>query len=305
MEHVVDRAALDRTIALINGKGGVLKTTLTSNVGGLLAASGYRVLVVDMDPQGNLGIDLGYARTQIDDQGRALAAALMFGSGIEPLATQRENLFVVPGGAHLDKAAAGLFAQGQKDPGGAKLSLAKGLSPIAADFEMILIDCPPGNESLQIAALGAAAWAVVPTHTDKASREGLVSVAERLDTVTDVNPELDLLGVVLTATTTGATAVRREARDKIAEAFGTGEVLFDSSVRFAEATATAMRERGLLAHELEKSVKDGPKWYEVVRGAASAIAGPRSAGGVAEDLHRVAQELVARLANAETQKVSA
>lgn len=305
MEHLIDRVALDRTIALINGKGGVLKTTLTSNVGGLLAASGYRVLVVDMDPQGNLGIDLGYARTPVDDQGRALAAALMFGSSIEPSETQRENLFVVPGGAHLDKAAAGLFAQGQKDAGGAKLSLAKGLSPIASDFEMILIDCPPGNESLQIAALGAAAWAVVPTHTDKASREGLVSVAERLDTVTDVNPELDLLGVVLTATTTGATAVRRDARDKIAEAFGTGEVLFDSTVRFAEATATAMRERGLLAHELEKSVKDGPKWYEVVRGAAAAIGGPRSAGGVAEDLHRVAQELVARLSTAETRKVSA
>lgn len=305
MEHPVDRVALDRTIALINGKGGVLKTTLTSNVGGLLAASGYRVLVVDMDPQGNLGIDLGYGGTAIDDQGRALSAALMFGSPIEPLATHRENLFVVPGGAHLDKAAAGLFAQGQKDPSGAKLSLAKGLSPIASDFEIILIDCPPGNESLQIAALGAAAWAVVPTHTDKASREGLVSVAERLDTVTDVNPDLDLLGVVLTATTTGATTVRRDARDKISEAFGTGEVLFDSTVRFAEATATAMRERGLLAHELEKTVKDGPKWYEVVRGAASAIAGPRSAGGVAEDLHKVAQELVARLSAAETRKVSA
>lgn len=305
MEHSINRAVLDRTIALINGKGGVLKTTLTSNIGGLLAASGYRVLAVDMDPQGNLGIDLGYARTQTDDQGRALASALMFGSAIEPIETSRENLFVVPGGAHLDKAAAGLFAQGQKDLGGAKLALAKGLSAVAADFEIILIDCPPGNESLQIAALGAAAWALVPTHTDKASREGLVSVAERLDTVTDVNPELDLLGVVLTATTTGATTVRREAREKIAEAFGTPDVLFEASVRFAEATATAMRERGVLAHELEKTVKDGPKWYEVVRGAAAAIAGPRSAGGVAEDLHRIAQELVGRLADAETKKASA
>ena len=53
-EIEVDRPQLERTIAVINGKGGVQKTTVVANVGGLLAASGYRVLLVDMDPQGNL-----------------------------------------------------------------------------------------------------------------------------------------------------------------------------------------------------------------------------------------------------------
>ena len=55
----LNRRALDRVIAVINGKGGVLKTTLTANIGGMLASSGYRVLLVDLDPQGNLAEDLG------------------------------------------------------------------------------------------------------------------------------------------------------------------------------------------------------------------------------------------------------
>ena len=55
-----DRTGMDRICGFVNGKGGVLKTTLTANVGALLAVSGWKVLLVDMDPQGNLGLDLGY-----------------------------------------------------------------------------------------------------------------------------------------------------------------------------------------------------------------------------------------------------
>ncbi|WP_139244527.1 ParA family protein [Arthrobacter alpinus] len=164
---------------------------------------------------------------------------------------------------------------------------------------------PPGNEPLQVAALGAAAFVIVPTKTDKGGREGLLGVAKRLDTVLDVNPDLDLLGVVVTATTSSATNVQRVAREAIAEAFGTHDVLFSGTVRYAEATAQAAREKGVLVHELEQQVKAGPKWYDVLNGTAQGVANqPRSAGNVAEDLHQITQELVARLLKAEERNAS-
>jgi len=64
----------------------VLKTSLTANIGGMLASSGYRVLLVDLDPQGNLAEDLGYAASDRDDEGRALAQGLMSGGTIAPSA---------------------------------------------------------------------------------------------------------------------------------------------------------------------------------------------------------------------------
>lgn len=295
-----DRTGLDRVCAFVNGKGGVLKTTLTSNIGGLLATSGWRVLLVDMDPQGNLGLDFGYRHTAMDDDGVGLAQSLMFGSAITPLKNVRRNLDVVPGGAHLDQAAAGLVSLGSKDGRKAKLALATALAPVADQYDIIFIDCPPGNEPLQQAALGAAAQIIVPTKTDKGGREGLLGVAKRLDSVIDVNPAIDLLGVVIAATSSSAKSVQRTVREAIVEAFGTDEVLFENMVRHAESPAQAVRERGVLYHELEEQVKAGPKWYEVLRGTAKAgPSQPRSAGNVAEDLHHVAQELVARLEAAE------
>jgi chromosome partitioning protein len=300
-----DRTGLDRVCAFVNGKGGVLKTTLTANIGGLLATSGWRVLLVDMDPQGNLGLDFGYRHTDTDDDGLGLAQSLMFGSVIAPLKNVRPNLDVVPGGAHLDQAAAGLVSLGAKDGRKAKLALATALAPVADQYDIIFIDCPPGNEPLQQAALGAAAQIIVPTKTDKGGREGLLGVAKRLDSVIDVNPAIDLLGVVIAATSSSAKSVQRTVKEAIIEAFGTDEVLFDNMVRHAESPAQAVRERGVLYHELEEQVKAGPKWYEVLRGTAKAgPSQPRSAGNVAEDLHHVAQELVARLEAAEERTAS-
>ena len=305
IDQPFDRAGLDRVCAFVNGKGGVLKTTLTANLGGLLAISGWRVLLVDFDPQGNLGLDLGYRHTERDDDGMGLAQSLMFGAPLSPLKNVRNNLDVVPGGAHLDQAAAGLVSLAGKEARKAKLALAAALSPVAEQYDIIFIDCPPGNEPLQLAALGAAAQIIVPTKTDRGGREGLLGVAKRLDSVIDVNPGIDLLGVIIAATSSSAKSVQRTVRDAIIEAFGTDDVLFDNMVRHAESPAQAVRERGVLVHELEEQVNSGPKWYEVLRGTAKAgPSQPRSAGNVAEDLHRVAQELVARLEAAEQRNAS-
>lgn len=298
---VIDRTNLERVIAVINGKGGVLKTTLTANVGGMLAASGYRVLLVDLDPQGNLAEDLGYTDSAQDDQGRSLAQALMFGGNAAPLKNVRANLDVFAGGSALDQATAGLAARGNKDPDGAKLALASLLSPIAGGYDMVLLDCPPGDETLQTAAVAAARWALVPVKSDRSSRKGLSAVAARLDAVLSVNPSLDLLGVVLVDVGKAAKAVEREARQNVAELFNADhDVVLTATVRHSEATAQATRERGLLVHELDDDIRKGPKWYEIRRGDAQApVHSPRSATSVADDLQAVAQEVVARIVSAE------
>lgn len=143
--------------------------------------------------------------------------------------------------------------------------------------------------------------------TDKSSRKGLGAVASRLDAVLSINPTLDLLGVVLTAVGSGASAVQREAREQIAALFNANhDVVFTATVRHSEATAQATRERGLLVHELDEQVRKGPKWYEIRRGDAKAQSqAPRSASSVADDLQAVAQEIVSRMSAAEALEVTA
>lgn len=295
--------ALRRVVALINSKGGVFKTTLASNIGGLLAASDYRVLLVDLDPQGNVAEDLGYTNTEVDDEGQNLAQALAFGAPLEPVRGIRPNLDVAPGGAHLETATAALTSRMAKDPAGAKLALAMALAPIAHQYDMILLDCPPGDESLQTAAAAAARWLLIPVKSDASSRKGMAGVMNRLNAVLSDNADLDLLGVVLTGIGKSATKIQKQARAAIAEAFGgSTDIIFERTVRHSEATALATRERGLLAHELDEVVRNGPKWYEVLRGEATAQnLAPQSSTSVADDLVGVTEELVRRITEAEVE----
>lgn len=292
-----NRDALSRVIAVINGKGGVLKTTIVSNVAGILAASGYRVLVVDLDPQGNLAEDLGYDLAADNDQGAALAKALMFGESPSVRRDVRPNLDVLVGGLELDSASAGLAARKNRD---SRAALAEILAPIAHEYDVILLDCPPGDEMLQTNAIAAAAWAIIPVKSDKSSRKGLAAVAKRLEQVIDINPDLDLLGVILADVGAGSSAIRREARGHVAELFGFADVMFDASIRHSEATAQRARETGQLVIELEQQSKDGPAWWQVRRGEAESVAViPATASSVAADLHAVAQEMIVRLSKAE------
>lgn len=305
MNQQLDRAALERVIAVINGKGGVGKTTLTANVAGLLAKSGYKVLAVDMDPQGNLGLDLGYYGTADDDEGRALGAALLFGQPPTVLRAVRENLDVLVGGEGLHHAQAGLAAnQGRK--GDPREALAQLLEPIAGQYDMVLIDCPPGSDALQSAAIAAARWVLVPARVDAGSQRGLEEVARRLDSVLDVNPQLDLLGVALFGVDVSATRVLESARQMVADVLGTKDALFTATVRHSSAVAQQVRARGLLVHELDDFVRHQQPWWKILRGEATAEpAGPRTAGNVADDLHALTVELVTRLTARENEEVPA
>lgn len=301
----IDRAVLQRSVAVINGKGGVGKTTIAANVAGLLARSGWRVLAVDMDPQGNLGIDLGYAGTDDDDDGASLAGALLFGQAAQPLAGVRKNLDVLRGGDALHSAQAGLAAKSGKATDQAVLALAAVLASIADDYDVILIDCPPGNDALQSAAIAASRWVVIPSRVDAGSQKGLEDVARRLDSVLAHNPDVDLLGVALFDVDTSATRVREKARAMVTQTLGSDDVLFDTTIRHSSAVAQEVRDRRILVHELDDAVRQGPQWWKVRRGEATrAQLGPRSATTVADDLHALTGEIVDRLTAKEAQEAS-
>ena len=311
MAATIDRSALSRVIAVMNGKGGVFKTTLTANLGGLLAYNGQRVLLVDLDPQGNLAEDLGYTGDDRDDRGAALADALQTEGRYltEPVKQVRPNLDVFVGGPELEKASAFLVTRGSISET-TQLALARVLAPIASQYDIVLIDCPPGEEALQTAAAGAARWILAPVKSDASSRRGFEAVADRMqlvrseraDGAVGVNPTIGLLGVVLVGVNPSATVVQREARHRIegegAEASGD---VFTATVRHSEATAQAARERGLLVHELDEKNAEAPKWYQVLKGeAAAASFAPPTATSVADDFQSVTEELIGRLATAES-----
>jgi len=312
----IDRTKLSRVMAVINGKGGVGKTTTTANLGGFFALNSYRTLAIDLDPQGNLEDELGYADNDDNDKGASLAKGLMFGEAVTPISNVRPNLDVWAGGNYLAHSAASLTAELAKSPARSKLALARLLEQVAGEYDMILIDCPPGDGPLQQAALGAARWVLVPTKSDESSIKGLYKVTERFDEVLDVNPGLDLLGIVLFGVGTAATrkdgelvrkSAEKGARTRISEIFGTEDgVIFEHTIRHSETVASQVRRLGLLAYELDErgkaEAKEGVTWWKIRRGdIAKRELSSKTAGSVADDLQGLAQEIIDRIAAAETE----
>lgn len=104
----------------------------------------------------------------------------------------------------------------------------------------------------------------------------------------------------LDASRPGAHRIKQEAREWIAEALGAEDVVLTTTIWHSEATAHAARERGQLVHELEEEARKGPSWWQIRRGEATGAGGaPRTAGGVAEDYHALAEEIVGRITAAE------
>jgi|SRR5664279_485317 len=296
MIDAVDRAALRRTVAVVNGKGGVGKTSITANLAGLYAAAGYRVLAVDLDPQGNLGNDLGYLGAGLSDDGAAFQMAATVGAAPTPVRDVRPNLDVVPGGEQLHDLAAVLQSRRLTGRGGVE-SLAASLGAVAGGYDLVLLDCPPGSDVLQAGALAAARWVLVPSKTDDASRAGLREVARRFVAARQTNPELTLIGVVLFGVNPSARRVVAQARETLVQDLGGAAPVLDAVIRHVEAAAVDARGRGQLVHELERDVHTAPKWYERLRHPDQGRLEPlaSSAGPLAEDYQRLAEEVLARI----------
>src|SRR5581483_10512769 len=158
---------LPRVMAIANQKGGVGKTTTAVNLGAALAELGYRVLVIDLDPQGNATTGLGINPRNLE---LSIYDVLMRDTPLEDCIepTSLRNLFVCPStidlaGAEIELVPA--FSREQR--------LRKKLEPVLEDFDFVLIDCPPSLGLLTVNGLAAASEVVVPIQCEYYALEGL------------------------------------------------------------------------------------------------------------------------------------
>ena len=188
-------------IAVANQKGGVGKTTSTLNLGAALQEAGKRVLLVDLDPQGNLSVasgivDIDAAYPSIGDL-LALAARgrASSGRGVEgAIVHSPSGLDIVPANATLSAAELGLVSALNRES-----MLAALLKGIEHKYDYILIDCLPSLGLLAINALRAANGIVIPVQADFLAMQGLAQIFETIAAVREqLNPDLNIYGVLLT-----------------------------------------------------------------------------------------------------------
>ena len=183
-----------RVIAVANQKGGVGKSTTAVSLGAALAELGHKVLVVDLDPQGNASTGLGirHDARQVTVYDVLAAEAPIDGAIVE---TPIENLFAIPSTIDLAGAEIELVSQFSRE-----LRLRKAIEPLKqSEFTYILLDCPPSLGLLTVNALGAAEELIVPIQCEYYALEGLGQLLRNVRLVQqNVNSRLRLTGIVLT-----------------------------------------------------------------------------------------------------------
>jgi chromosome partitioning protein len=215
-------------IAFANQKGGVAKTTTTLNLAVALSESGYRVLCIDLDPQGNLTMSQGIDPDKVE---HSLYDVLVNDMPISEIIVRREIDIAV---ASIDLAGAEI-AMSTKI--GRERTLQKALKEVAADYDYVCIDTPPSLGLLTINALTAANKVIVPVQCEYLSMRGLVQLQNTLRMIQEnLNPDVRIEGILPTMLDT-RTLHAKEAVEILEENFG--DLVFRSRIRkaikFAEA----------------------------------------------------------------------
>lgn len=222
-----------KIIAIANQKGGVGKTTTTVNLSAALAETGARILLADLDPQGNATSAIGLG----DVKGQSLYQALIGAKKASELVlpTRLNNLFAIP--ADLDMAGAEIEVARMDDH---MLQLRKALEPLKNEqaFDYALLDCPPSLGILMTNALAAADEVLIPIQCEYYALEGLRLLMEVTGQIRDsgANPGLTLSGLVMTmydGRTNLNPAVVQDVREHFQEVVF--KTLIPRTVRFAEA----------------------------------------------------------------------
>lgn len=253
---------LPRVIAVANQKGGVGKTTTTINLGACLADLGYRVLVVDLDPQGNastgLGINIRGLQASMYD---VMLADVPIEDCVE--ATSVRNLFVAPASLDLAGAEIELVPAFSRE-----LRLKQALHEVRDDYDYVLVDCPPSLGLLTINGMAAASEVLVPIQTEYYALEGLGQLMRNVGLVQkNLNPALEISTIVLVmydARTKLADQVASEVREHFGEKVC--RIMIPRTVRLSEAPSFGQpiiafdpTSRGAIAYrELAKEVSGGP-----------------------------------------------
>jgi chromosome partitioning protein len=239
---------LPRIMAVANQKGGVGKTTTAVNLGACLADLGYRVLIVDLDPQGNASTGVG---VNIRDLQGSMYDVILHDLPIEDCveATSVKNLFCAPSSLDLAGAEIELVPAFSRE-----LRLKRALDAVRDDYDFMLIDCPPSLGLLTVNALAAATEVVVPIQCEYYALEGLGQLLRNVNLVQkNLNQQLEVSAIILVmydARTKLADQVVTEVREHFGEkvcrhvvprtvrlseapSFGQPIIAFDSSSRGA------------------------------------------------------------------------
>lgn len=174
-------------IAIANHKGGVGKTTTTINLAAGMARIGYKVLLIDLDPQANATFALGLKK-----QERTIYQVIAFQDDLRKVIQPLHDIDIVPSSVHL----AGFEKNNEV---GKEFILQESLEPIRDLYDFILIDCPPSLGALTISALTASDFVVVALQPESLALQGMADFIRILRTVkTRMNSQLELLGIVIT-----------------------------------------------------------------------------------------------------------
>ncbi|MFF4777480.1 ParA family protein [Microtetraspora fusca] len=310
------RPRLRRVIIVLNNKGGAGKTTTVANFACTVAAalkksgSKKRILAMDLDPQGNLGLDLGYQGSEGDDKGASILQVIDGVGNLNVIRDVRPNLDVIPGGRLLKPIAIRMYAAAQADPRReVRLALAQAIAEIAGDYEWIIIDCPPNVAELQDLAAIIGRYVLIPVTFDEGSIQGMQGVGEVFDKAADLNDELIPLAALLFGFDRQNNF--RKIRDESGEVVGVREIgllastraevqslLADLEIPVLETVVTRAvnvakhcRKRGLSYAELADATAS-ENWREVAKQSGIANISADSAEVSAYEMEQVAAEVI-------------
>jgi chromosome partitioning protein len=222
---------MTRIVAVANQKGGVGKTTTAINLAASIASRGYRVLLVDFDPQGNASSGVGYPRDKVE---LTVYDALVGDVGLEDVIrpTDITTLFVAPATTDLVGAEIELIGADARER-----FLANALAPVAHQYDYVVLDCPPSLGILTLNALVAADGVLVPMQAEYFALEGLSALTATIEKVRAAyNPRLKIDGVLFTMFD-GRMNLATQVRAEVTKFFGDSvlETTIPRNVRLSEA----------------------------------------------------------------------